>query len=210
LLRSVIKSINGSTRPVICWVGPPGGRAASAGAFILVGCPVAAMAEGTNVGAAHPVLSNGGTVSEKVTNDAAAYIRSLADTQHDGPRPPNQRIEVSGARSGEKRVHDLALLCEVGIRTGRAAPGAFPARELAATAASGRGSQRPRRRDGEHVVQDEGEALRRQRLEHDEERGLTESAGPPPRVRCVVDDDDRLGEPGPDVILRRVRRVRGQ
>lgn len=79
-MRSIIKSIQRSKVPVVCWVGPPGARAASAGAFILVGCPVAAMAPSTNVGAAHPVGITGDVLSTKVTNDAAAYIRSLAES----------------------------------------------------------------------------------------------------------------------------------
>ena len=77
-MRSIVKAVSNSPVPVLCWVGPSGARAASAGTFILVGCPVAAMAPGTNVGAAHPVGITGGIMSEKVTNDAAAYIRSLA------------------------------------------------------------------------------------------------------------------------------------
>src|SRR5438552_19184299 len=78
-MRSIIKAILRSPVPVICWVGPSGARAASAGTFILVGCPVATMAPGTNAGAAHPVGITGGVMSEKVTNDAAAYIRALAE-----------------------------------------------------------------------------------------------------------------------------------
>src|SRR6266850_2044432 len=78
-MRKIIKAIQTSSVPVLCWVGPSGARAASAGAFILIGCPVAAMAPGTNVGAAHPVGITGGVLSSKVTNDAAAYIRSLAE-----------------------------------------------------------------------------------------------------------------------------------
>ena len=81
-MRSIIKSIQQSHVPVICWVGPSGSRAASAGTFILVGCPVAAMAPGTNVGAAHPVGLTGDVLSDKVTNDAAAYIRSLAQQRN--------------------------------------------------------------------------------------------------------------------------------
>lgn len=78
-MRKIIKSLLASPVPVVCWVGPSGSRAASAGAFILMGCPKATMAPGTNVGAAHPVGFTGEVLSEKVTNDAAAYMRSLAE-----------------------------------------------------------------------------------------------------------------------------------
>ena len=77
-MRRIIQAIQESSVPVLCWVGPPGARAASAGAFILISCPFAAMAPGTNVGAAHPVGITGDILDAKVTNDAAAYIRSLA------------------------------------------------------------------------------------------------------------------------------------
>lgn len=78
-MREIIQAILGSRVPVVCWVGPEGARAASAGAFILIACPVAAMAPGTNVGAAHPVGVSGAIESAKAENDAAAYIRSLAE-----------------------------------------------------------------------------------------------------------------------------------
>jgi membrane-bound serine protease (ClpP class) len=77
-MREITQAILNAETPVICWVGPPGARAASAGAFVLASCPIAAMAPGTNVGAATPVGISGATLSSKVENDAAAYIRSLA------------------------------------------------------------------------------------------------------------------------------------
>jgi membrane-bound serine protease (ClpP class) len=64
---------------VICYVSPEGARAASAGAYVLESCPVAAMAPGTNVGAATPVGVSGATLSQKVEQDAEAYMRSLAE-----------------------------------------------------------------------------------------------------------------------------------
>ncbi len=79
-MREITQAILDSDVPVICYVAPPGARAASAGTFVLLSCPVAAMAPGTNVGAAHPVGIAGAIDSEKATNDAAAYIRSLAET----------------------------------------------------------------------------------------------------------------------------------
>ena len=79
-MREITEAILGSNVPVICYVGPAGARAASAGAYILLSCPVAAMAPGTNVGASTPVGLTGGTESSKVIQDATATIRSLAET----------------------------------------------------------------------------------------------------------------------------------
>jgi membrane-bound serine protease (ClpP class) len=78
-MRTIVQSILGSPVPVLGYVSPSGARAASAGTFVLMACPVAAMAPGTNVGAAHPVGVSGAIESEKVLNDAVAYIRSLAE-----------------------------------------------------------------------------------------------------------------------------------
>jgi len=82
-MRSIIKDIHSSPVPVVVYVFPPGARAASAGAIITLASHVAAMAPSTNIGAAHPVaIGQGGgmdsTMMHKVTNDAAAYARSLA------------------------------------------------------------------------------------------------------------------------------------
>lgn len=80
-MRDIIQAILESKVPVAVYV-LPGGRAASAGTFITMASHVAAMAPGTSIGAAHPVGSQGedieGTLGEKVVNDAAEYIRSLA------------------------------------------------------------------------------------------------------------------------------------
>jgi membrane-bound serine protease (ClpP class) len=80
-MRDIMKNILNSDVPVVVYVYPSGARAASAGSFILVSSHVAAMAPGTNTGAAHPVSISMGeveTVSEKVTNDAAATMKSIA------------------------------------------------------------------------------------------------------------------------------------
>jgi membrane-bound serine protease (ClpP class) len=81
-MREIIKAIISSRVPVINYVAPSGSRAASAGFFILLSGDVAAMAPGTNTGAAHPVMMNGAeigkTMETKIENDAAAYIRSIA------------------------------------------------------------------------------------------------------------------------------------
>ncbi|MBI4688920.1 MAG: nodulation protein NfeD [Nitrospirae bacterium] len=81
-MRDIVKGIIGSEVPVIVFVSPSGARAASAGVFITLAAHVAAMAPGTNIGAAHPVgvgEKMDKTMAEKATNDAAAYIRSLAE-----------------------------------------------------------------------------------------------------------------------------------
>ncbi|MCP4221502.1 MAG: nodulation protein NfeD [bacterium] len=81
-MRAIIKEILDSPVPVAVYVHPKGARAASAGFFIMVSADIAAMAPGTNTGAAHPVSVTGGkmdeTMKEKVTNDAVSYIKSLA------------------------------------------------------------------------------------------------------------------------------------
>ncbi|MFH1382699.1 MAG: nodulation protein NfeD [Chloroflexota bacterium] len=85
-MRDIVKSIVNARIPVVVYVSPPGARAASAGVFITVAAHVAVMAPDTNIGAAHPVsigtegeATMSSTMEEKVVNDAAAYIRSLAE-----------------------------------------------------------------------------------------------------------------------------------
>jgi membrane-bound serine protease (ClpP class) len=81
-MRSIIKAMLAAERPIVVYVSPGGARAASAGAFIAMAAHVAAMAPGTNIGAAHPVNMGGQMdkeMSTKVTNDAAAYIRTIAE-----------------------------------------------------------------------------------------------------------------------------------
>ena len=81
-MRSIIKAMLAAERPIVVYVSPGGARAASAGAFITMAAHVAAMAPGTNIGAAHPVNMGGQMdkeMSTKVTNDAAAYIRTIAE-----------------------------------------------------------------------------------------------------------------------------------
>jgi len=79
--RDIIQKISASSVPVIVYVTPAGARAGSAGIFILEAADVAAMAPGTNAGAAHPVTLFGKpdeTMMKKIENDAAALMRSVA------------------------------------------------------------------------------------------------------------------------------------
>jgi membrane-bound serine protease (ClpP class) len=80
--RDIFTAMLTASTPTVVWVAPSGAQAASAGFFLLMAADVAAMAPGTNTGAAHPVGGQGediqGTMGEKVEQDAAATIRSLA------------------------------------------------------------------------------------------------------------------------------------
>ncbi len=82
-MRSIIKAMLNSPVPVVVYVGPKGAGAASAGVMITVAGHIAAMAPGTNIGAAHPVAAGGKkiekTMSEKVVNDMASYARGIAE-----------------------------------------------------------------------------------------------------------------------------------
>jgi membrane-bound serine protease (ClpP class) len=79
-MRGTIEKIVSSPIPVVTYVAPSGGRAASAGFFLLESGDIAAMAPGTNTGAAHPVVLGtemDAVMKQKVENDAAAYLRSI-------------------------------------------------------------------------------------------------------------------------------------
>lgn len=80
--RAIVSDVLMSTVPVVVYVSPSGAHAGSAGVFITLAAHVAAMAPGTNIGAAHPLNLAGKTDSVmniKATNDAAAFIRSIAE-----------------------------------------------------------------------------------------------------------------------------------
>ena len=86
--RLICKDILASKVPVVVYVSPSGARAGSAGVFLTLAAHVAVMAHGTNIGAAHPVGIGGlgsdssKVMSDKVTNDAAAFARTLAERNH--------------------------------------------------------------------------------------------------------------------------------
>jgi membrane-bound serine protease (ClpP class) len=106
--RSIIEKIVASPVPVIIYVSPSGSRAASAGFFILESADVAAMAPGTNTGAAHPVALGGGktddVMKEKMENDAAALMRSVA-----AKRGRNVEIAESAVRQSKSFTEQEAL-----------------------------------------------------------------------------------------------------
>lgn len=80
-MRAICQRLLNAEVPVVVYVAPTGARAASAGVFVTMAAHVAAMAPATNIGAAHPVALGGGSDAEsmrKITNDAAAFARSIA------------------------------------------------------------------------------------------------------------------------------------
>ncbi|MEW6062611.1 MAG: nodulation protein NfeD [Bacteroidota bacterium] len=80
--RGIVTEFLNAEIPIIVFVAPQGSRAASAGVFITMAAHIAVMAPGTNIGAAHPVSTQGemdSVMSGKVTNDAAAFIRSISE-----------------------------------------------------------------------------------------------------------------------------------
>ena len=80
--RTIVKEMLGAQVPVMVWVGPSGAGAGSAGVFITLAAHVAAMAPGTNIGAAHPVAGGGqevkGVMGEKIENFTASFSESIA------------------------------------------------------------------------------------------------------------------------------------
>lgn len=84
-MRDIVKKMLNSDVPIVVYVSPPGSRAASAGVFITLASHIAAMAPGTNIGAAHPVAISEDKIDEemkaKMVNDAAAYIKSIAENR---------------------------------------------------------------------------------------------------------------------------------
>jgi len=109
--RHIIEKITSSQVPVILYVAPSGSRAGSAGIFILEAADVAAMAPGTNAGAAHPVLLFGPTsvkpddeMKQKIENDAAALMRSVVSR-----RGRNVEVAESAVRASKSFTEQEAL-----------------------------------------------------------------------------------------------------
>jgi membrane-bound serine protease (ClpP class) len=114
-MRQMVQEIIKTRIPVVVYVSPSGARSASAGVLITLASDVAAMAPGTNIGAAHPVSVGGGgmdnTMAKKVENDAAAYARSLAEKRGRNADWAESAVRQSASLTEkdalEKRVIDL-------------------------------------------------------------------------------------------------------
>jgi membrane-bound serine protease (ClpP class) len=110
--REIVARIESSTVPTIIYVAPSGARAASAGFFILESADVAAMANGTNTGAAHPVAAMGkmdGVMKTKVENDSAAFLRSYVSRRGRNVEQAEKAVRESISWT-EKEALDLHLI----------------------------------------------------------------------------------------------------
>jgi membrane-bound serine protease (ClpP class) len=98
-MRQVVQEFQRTPIPVVVYVYPPGGRAASAGAIITASADVAVMAPGTNIGAAHPVQATGEkmeeTMKEKVVQDMLAFVRSIAKEKGRNPTVLERMVKES-------------------------------------------------------------------------------------------------------------------
>lgn len=141
-MRQIIAGILAARVPILCYVAPPGARAASAGTYILYACPIAAMAPATHLGAATPVSLGGGTrmpalparaastpagasttgpatakpakqprdaESDKVLNDAIAYIRSLAQLRGRNATWAEQAVRGAATLTASEAAHQHVI-----------------------------------------------------------------------------------------------------
>lgn len=114
-MRQIVKNILNAEVPVIVYVAPAGARAASAGVMITMAAHVAAMAPGTNIGAAHPVALGEGKMgremAEKVENDAVAYIQSIATKRNRNvewaEKAVRESVSIKAKEALELNVIDL-------------------------------------------------------------------------------------------------------
>src|SRR5687768_3432724 len=110
--RVIVSEILKSPVPVIVYVSPGGAHAGSAGVFITLAAHIAAMAPGTNIGAAHPVSMQGQmdtTMSEKTTNDAAAFIRSIAGKRNRNLQWAENAVRKSFSYSETEALEDSVI-----------------------------------------------------------------------------------------------------
>jgi membrane-bound serine protease (ClpP class) len=111
--RMIVTDILTSRVPVVVYVSPAGAQSASAGSFITLAANIAAMAPGTNIGAAHPVNLQGGEkdsiMNEKATNDAAAFIRTISEKRHRNVRWAEDAVRKSIAITETEALRDSVI-----------------------------------------------------------------------------------------------------
>jgi len=108
--RNIIKAMLDSPVPVAVYISPSGARGASAGFFITIASDIAAMAPGTNMGAAHPVGIGGQkideTMNEKVTNDAVSWVKTLAKNRERNEDLSEKAVRESKSYTAEECLKD--------------------------------------------------------------------------------------------------------
>jgi len=110
--RVIVGSILDSPIPVVVYVFPAGAHAGSAGVFITLAAHIAAMTPGTNIGAAHPVSMQGGmdtTMNEKTTNDAIAFIRTIAEKRNRNVEWAEDAVRRSVSITGAEALHEKVI-----------------------------------------------------------------------------------------------------
>jgi membrane-bound serine protease (ClpP class) len=117
--RVIVSAILESFVPVVVYISPVGAHAGSAGVFITMAAHIAAMAPTTNIGAAHPVNMQGNmdsTMSDKTTNDAAAFIRAIAEKRKRNlewaEAAVRKSVSITEVEAVEKKVVDLIAISE--------------------------------------------------------------------------------------------------
>ncbi len=120
-MRAVTKEMLSAQVPVVVYVSPSGARAASAGVFITLAAHIAAMTPGTNIGAAHPVslgstqdTTGAKTMAEKITNDAAASIRSIANKRGRNAQWAEEAVRQSVSVTAQEalKLGVIDIVCE--------------------------------------------------------------------------------------------------
>jgi len=114
-MREIVMAIYKSDIPVVVFVSPSGARAASAGVMITMAADIAAMAPGTNIGAAHPVGAGGqeinDTMEDKVTNDMVAYVKGIAKKRDRNAewaeKAVRESVSVTASEALEQNIIDL-------------------------------------------------------------------------------------------------------
>lgn len=110
--RAIVSDILASPIPVIVYISPAGSQSGSAGVFITLAAHIAAMTPGTNIGAAHPVILDGqmdSIMSVKLTNDAAAFIRSIAEKRNRNIEWAENAVRKSFSYSETEALKDSAI-----------------------------------------------------------------------------------------------------
>jgi membrane-bound serine protease (ClpP class) len=111
--REIVSSLLTARIPVVIYVSPAGGQAASAGVFITMAANIAAMAPGTNIGAAHPVGMQGAEpdsiMNEKITNDAAAFIKSISEKRSRNMRWAENAVRRSVSLTETEALRDSVI-----------------------------------------------------------------------------------------------------